>query len=89
MADRGQIRCFILLATTFASSNPYDAEGALSLLQSIDEAWGEPRPRLIAAACDLQAAAILGSNRRAEHEARTAMRLVVSDLQYRLTRPRP
>ena len=93
MPNRETIAVYILLATTLTNSVPYDAQGALVLLQSIETAFDHSGSRIFnnstnfRAAMQLNALAGFGEDDAARADARQSLARVVVHLERLLGPP--
>ena len=93
MPDRETIAVYILLATTLIDSVPYDAQGALILLQSIEAAFDQSGSRILnnsvqfRAAMHFNALAGFGEDGTARSDARQSLARVVVHIERLLGPP--
>ena len=81
MPDHETIAVYVLLAETLVESSPYDAQGALVLLRSMEEAFSGLITNVFNKALHLNALAGFGDDDVARGDARWALIRVIAHLE--------
>ena len=81
MPDRETIAVYILLARALIENDLYDAQGALVLLHSMEQAFGRPTSKALNTALHFNALAGFGDDDAARSDARHSLKHVVDRLE--------